>query len=248
MVPVPCSRFAAAPYPGEIPEGPYAVHAGNVHRIDVGADAAEGLGSLRAWLFAGDAGYVPTLAYGSNACPGRLAEKFASLGHELFDRIVAIPVRVTGVRRAWSASRTRAGILPYTLAQAPASDSMGAHLVMIPAALVPTMDRTEGRGALYAAARLTDATVELPDRTLWTRPLTYLGRGRRGPLTYDGRVLTPKDCDAVTAGQVSDASDARGADDQLPRYEEVPADAHLLEHVDPGKTDAAVFQYLTHGH
>lgn len=58
------------------------------------------------------------LAYGSNACPGRLAEKFAVGGDVTsIDGIVLIGVEMYGVARAWARKVNSRRVVPATLAR-----------------------------------------------------------------------------------------------------------------------------------
>ncbi|ROS76632.1 hypothetical protein [Cellulomonas sp. PhB143] len=206
----PLERYASRPYPGTIPEHPYVVVGGRVAplrwpaaRVPLPQDP------------------VALLAYGSNACPGRLAEKFGSGA----DGIVVLPAALHGARRVYAHLPHR-GTLPYTLRDAPAHRE-AAHVVVVPARLGHAMDVSEGREIQhYDLARLDDVVVQVGGLR-WPAPLTYLGKADRGPASWQGR---PMD---VSAWRTPDADalvdELRGDDGLLPGHEVVPADVPLAD-------------------
>ncbi|BDZ41437.1 hypothetical protein GCM10025865_07360 [Paraoerskovia sediminicola] len=209
------TSFESRPYPGRVPPYPYTVRSGHVVRLAWPPEAVQLPDSP-----------VSLLTYGSNACPGRLAEKF---GHEA-DGIVVLPADLHGTRRVFACSPSR-GALPYTLrADPPHREAV--HVVVVPGRVGHALDTTEGRATEhYDLARLDDAVVHLGAHR-WQRPLTYLGKGERGPAEHHGRTL---DVDGwSTEAAESLMSELRGDDTRLPPHTVVPLDVALADAVDAG--------------
>lgn len=246
-----CSDFGVSPYPGALVKVPSLIVDGRVLSLEVdsgglrqhqGPSLIDTLDSLDLDPLR----LVPLLTYGSNACPGRLVEKFGRGPHGLrrLDGIALIPVMMFGAMVAWSCKPTRRGVLPFTLAHDPAGAHQ-AHLLLMPPDLAEDMDRSEGRsGTFYVAARLTDVTAELPNGRQWRRPLAYVGVGERGPLTAEGRVMTPEDTPATVAQAATSANSACSGAERLPRMKLVPPGAKLGEAVDPTGDDRVVYDLI----
>ncbi|MEI6624013.1 MAG: hypothetical protein WCP28_19140 [Actinomycetes bacterium] len=246
-------EYRTSPYPGETPFGPFVISRGLVTPVvetAMGWELPDGT-ALDDWLELTDesssrSSFVPLLSYGSNACPGRLAEKFGSLTDDL-DRIAVFPVSVDGVDRVWSCQINSRNAVPATLAASP-SHRLAAHLLLLPNELSASMDRTEGRGGrYYSACRLLMAPVELPDGSCWPLPLTYLGTARRAPLRYRGVVQRVDDVSQDAARQIVQSGDGSCAEGALPKRSDIPSDIPLPQVVDLKNQDAAVFRFLRHG-
>lgn len=227
-----CEDYPTAPYPGEIPAGAYFIDDGVVHLIDGGAAGRELVDALEA------AAAVPILTYGSNACPGRLAEKFGVIeGVEAISAIAVLPCVVSGVRRAWACEVNSRAAVPHTLVSAPGS-SMEGHVLLIPEKYLNRMDETEGRmGSFYAAARLPGVTVTLAKGYVWASPVTYLGIGRRGPLGIDG---IPAFSDVMAEREARELIESRRgscADEFLPAFEVIDPAVSLSNIAHPPLAD-----------
>lgn len=235
------SSFATAPYPGEVPQWSYCLDRGVVHRLEpAGEDYALADGTpLTTWLAARDAHLVPLLTYGSNASPGRLAEKF---GADV-DGIACLRGSLTGVLRVLSAQISSRGTRPVTLVALPEA-SAPVHLLVLPSQHAPAMDSTEGRpGPFYELCRLVDRDLVLPlaPPVVWRRPLAYVGHAERGPLLHAGRpvAVDPQEQPSL------DGQPARGGDPDawLPARERVDDRTPLAEVPDP-HADAALACWL----
>ena len=162
-------RFDPRSYPGPRPAGPVVVQDGEVAHLDLEAwlgdgvapPAAAGAGPAgpppgsdagrRAGSAAGRraASIAPVLrrpgevrfsvAYGSNASPGRLHDKGLDV-----DGAVLLPARLRGYVPAFEARRTGYGAVPLTLVPQPGAVTDTWVLGLPPAATV-LLDRTEGR-------------------------------------------------------------------------------------------------------
>lgn len=224
----PAASFPTDPYPGEIPRWPFVVEEGTVIPLTSAAGdyvLAEG-GPLIDWLVERSP-HVGLLTYGSNACPGRLVEKFGQGA----DGFVVLPVSLRGAVRAWSSNRSSRGSVPATLVHSPGSEEP-AHLLLIPASRGRLMDRSEGRGGpFYRLVRLEQAVVRLPDHSIWSKPLTYLGHAARGPLVVADSPVRCTETSQARAGQLIDARGAQPStsDRFLPPHHEVASTESLLE-------------------
>lgn len=219
--------YPTAPYPGEIPPGAFMIRHGKVHLVSIAGSTGKALDGL-----ALDA-MVPLLTYGSNACPGRLFEKFVTTGaqNEL-DGILVLPAHLHGAQTAWACKINSRNAVPRTLVAGGSVPK--AHVLLLPRELVPRMDASEGRGRyFYDAVELTDATAEIENGGQWRSPVTYLGVGHRGPLVVDSAVFT---CDETTEADArQQILDGRAAcsDDALPPHRVIPAATSLWEHPHP---------------
>jgi hypothetical protein len=208
-----CSDFSPTPYPGEIPEGPFTISEGRVRPLN-----PEDAPSIEAFS------PVPLLTYGSNACPGRLAEKFLPVvGSERdLSGIAVLPAVAHGVDAAWACQVNSRDAVPRTLAGVE-TGSLACHVLLLPSALLPRMDRTEGRiGRFYIAARLRTVMVDLYNGFRWEQPITYLGVGRRGPLCDRGDLYLCREYSEQEARRLIEAGSGSCDDAFLPTHTEVP--------------------------
>lgn len=246
-----CSDFNAEPYPGAVVTTPSVIVGGRVISLEsesgrLRQHQGPWLADVLLGLGIDSLGLVPLLTYGSNACPGRLVEKFGHgpRGLRRLDGIALIPVIMRGATVAWSCQPSRRGVLPYTLARDPAA-AHEAHLMLVPPDLVEDLDRSEGRaGTFYVAARLTDVTTALPNGQQWSQPLAYVGVGERGPLIAEGRVMRPDDTPEWMARAAAAMSTACDGEARLPRMKVLPASLKLSEVVQPKGTDQVVFDLV----
>ncbi|NQU37462.1 MAG: hypothetical protein HQ526_07710 [Actinobacteria bacterium] len=251
-----CHEFVSDPYPGEIPTGSFAIRGGYVEEVrhtdvgmvfDRGASVGEWLAHDGSRPTALDGSYVPMLAYGSNACPGRLVEKFGAQFHveeSELDRIVALAVTVAAVARAWTCRLTQHGILPVTLAPSVGRE-LDCHVLLLPRRLVPLMDASEGRGGrFYSVTRLTTTNVTLPGGGIWHAPITYLGKSSRAPLVVDGAVqfFDEVGSDAAQAA-IAEGRGTCGERFLLP-HEDIDDETPLIDIVDAQRRDQPVFELL----
>jgi gamma-glutamylcyclotransferase (GGCT)/AIG2-like uncharacterized protein YtfP len=212
-------------YPGPRPSGPVLVHAGGLHhlRLDgpveaplrlVSSTAARALSPERSSERSGASpAAAPALqgperlrwsvAYGSNASPGRLVAKGLDR-----DGAVLLPARLAGFVPAFEHRRTGYGAVPLTLVPA-AGIVHDTWVLGLPADATDLLDRTEGRTAeaaprevepgmgdgrfappgTYRLARVGDVAVA--DRFVLSSALAYLpGPATRVQLTADGRWRT----------------------------------------------------------
>jgi gamma-glutamylcyclotransferase (GGCT)/AIG2-like uncharacterized protein YtfP len=224
-------------YPGPRPPGPVLVHDGAVHplRVDGPSHAPVRLaapmpaaGSVPAMAATGELSW--SVAYGSNASPGRLVAKGLDR-----DGAVLLPARITGFVPAFEHRRTGYGSVPLTLV--PAAGAVHDTWVLgLPARATDLLDRTEGRvrGAppttvrpetgdgrfappgTYQLARVGEVAVA--DRFVLAPGLAYLpGPGARVQVTEDGRWRAWPTWDQAAAGTHVEAP---GADRPPPDVEE----------------------------
>lgn len=152
MIPV----FDPRSYPGPRAPGPILVHDGAIHplRVDGPSHAPVRLveptsvaTSAPSMAATGDLRW--SVAYGSNASPGRLVAKGLDR-----DGAVLLPARMTGIVPAFENRRTGYGSVPLTLV--PAAGAVHDTWVLgLPARATGLLDRTEGRvqGAAPATVR-----------------------------------------------------------------------------------------------
>lgn len=246
------SEFSAEPYPGDIPEYSYCMDSKSdvISRICTESDGPQVEGEpLSEYLDQTDThemSYVPILSYGSNACPARLQEKFATFADfcQRRVRVAALWVTVTGVGRAWARQTTRRkGLVPYTLI-ANHNVTMQAHVLLFPEVLLPTIDSSEGRGmGIYPAVRLTEASVQIGGE-IWGRPLTYLGVGDRGPFTFNGELATPANLTGDEAKRLITSGVIESNDNAIPAHEAIDKSLPLISVIDSEGIDRPVFQFL----
>ena len=207
----PVEDFPAVPYPGRIPPYSFVQHEGTVHRLADGDPVRLASGDeLAAWVRERTTEpYAALLAYGSNGCPSRLSEKF---GDESAPT-VALRALMRGAAPAWCRSRSQGGRhRAWTLVQ-DARGTATCRLLLVAAANLAGLDRSEGRGSgtRFQLVELSDVTVTWGPGLTWTRPVTYLGLRSRGPLMRDGRPVTvatcarePDDADVTDPGRWDD--------------------------------------------
>lgn len=221
LSPRPDADWPADPYPGARPAGSWVHLDGLVHPLRPGPWAVAGT-PLDAWLTARGAPEVasrePVLAYGSNACPS----KVALLRREGLDGpVVVLRCTTTGVAAVWCAHpRVRDDQLPAVLVGAPARVEEHALWLATPDQRA-VLDACEGRGVRYRLAELAPpVVVRTEDGTVVPRPLAYVtGSAARAPLLHRGRVVPLTDVDQAGARRLV-AGGARAApwrpDDALP--------------------------------
>lgn len=245
-------RFSADPYPGDIPGYSYCMDSRSdvILRICAESDGPQVEGKpLRDYLSQTEApeeSYIPILSYGSNACPARLQEKFATFADYSRRpvRVAAIWVTVTGVGRAWARQTTRGkGVVPYTLISNH-EIVMQAHVLLFPEVLIATIDSSEGRGiGIYPAVRLTEASV-LIGGGIWKRPLTYLGVGSRGPFSFNGVLATPANLGGDEAKHLIKSGAIEPNDKAIPPHEAIDKSVSLIRMIEPEGIDRPVFRFL----
>lgn len=183
--------FQPSPYPGQIPPYSFCIEQGRVRRLDPSPHGddyrLESGQTLSSWLTGQSTARIAVLTYGSNACPGRLAQKFPNTSGSGF---VLLQGTLAGAIPVWSSNTSSVGSVPLTLAHAP-GHHRPAHLMLIPEADAAAMDRSEGRGGpFYALARLDECEFVASNGTVWRRPLAYVGHSERGPLLRGGRPVS----------------------------------------------------------
>jgi len=141
------SDYPALPYPGRRPSGSWWLSAdGKVRALEYsGGDevrdlAAGGTKSL--------SGRVLILAFGSNACPQKLAERYPG------DDVFALSAEVEDWAAVWCAARRQSGDVVCTLAPLPGARERHAVLAVTPEQLSP-MDDWEGHPSRYRRERFT---------------------------------------------------------------------------------------------
>ena len=204
-------QYPAEPYPGVRP-GFSHTHLDRTVlplRADAGAHAGWRLAGsgedLDDWLSAVDAApmsaRVPVLAYGSNACPGKMTWLRDNLG--LAGPVVALRALCTDVAAVWASGLRKWGTgRPATLAAMP---GVAEHHVVWLAdqEQVAVLDVCEGRGSRYDLVRLHSGRVVGEDGTVWERPLVYTSAApTRYPLLVDGRPVRCVDIPHADAGRL----------------------------------------------
>ena len=180
------AEYAALPYPGRRPTGPFIQHETDVLTVD--GDGATwwvedkgGREPVDRWLrrrgAVAMAERVPLLCYGSNACPSKLVDLRVRCG--LVGPAVMTPCTVKGLAAAWCSGRRAVdGSVPATLIPHAGTES---HFIWwVSREQWPALDRCEGRaGSPWDRY----AVVVLPARAVsdgFGRPMTgvraYVGR------------------------------------------------------------------------
>ncbi len=121
---------------------------------------------------------VTVLAYGSNAAPGRLRQKLASVP----TAVALVEARLHDLDVVHAAHVTSYGAVPGTLAGSPGT-TVRAFVLHLDADLLPRLHRTESLGANYAFVRLRDIRLTVGNRTVEAID-TYLALS--GVLAPDG--------------------------------------------------------------
>ncbi len=191
------------------------VHEGGVgYRVDHDGDAwrVESGQTLDEWLAERGAPEItkrlPTLAYGSNACPSKITWLRENLG--LRGPVVVLRVTCHGLAAVWAAGlRVVDDQRAATLAAAPGVTED--HSVWLATAeQVAVLDRCEGRGVRYDLVRLRTGRVVLETGDEVERPLAYVGHSElRMPLLVDGQlqrcVVVPQDRARALVGTAADS-------------------------------------------
>lgn len=190
--------YPADPYPGARPGVSFAELGGRawVVRPEPTGWTVEGHGALDAWLATHDAPPVaarlPVLAYGSNACPGKLDWLRAAMG--LAGPAIVLEADVRDAAAVWSAGhRARDGQRPAVLVAAPGVTER--HAVWLATEdQRAVLDRVEGRGSRHRLAWV-HTPVTLAGGHVLDRVLAYLALPgtqhlppwqNRSPLLVDG--------------------------------------------------------------
>lgn len=196
--------YPADPYPGARPGVSFVELAGRGWVVNTGETgwAVDGT-SLDGWL-AGHgalpvAKRVPVLAYGSNACPGKLDWLREAMG--LRGPVVVLEADVQDASAVWSVGRrVRDGQRPAVLVAAPGVTERHAVWLATPDQ-IEVLDRVEGRGQRHQLAWVHTA-VTLAGGRLLDRVLAYLAlpttpdlppRLNRSPLLVDGHFVRVAD-------------------------------------------------------
>lgn len=169
-------EFPQLPYPGARPHGSWMLNAlGALHALAPDADGWRNLatGELilmeeRDWL---------VLAYGSNANPQKLIERFPE------QEIVALEAEVHGWGSVWCNARRRTGQVVATLVEAP--DRTESHVVLaVTSAQLKQMDLWEGHPHRYRRETFA-GRVELAGGSVCV-PQVYLGTEAQRPVLRVG--------------------------------------------------------------
>ncbi|GAB2473423.1 gamma-glutamylcyclotransferase [Jatrophihabitans fulvus] len=134
----------------------------------------------------------PVLAYGSNACPSKIA--WLRTARALPGPVVVHRVRCRGLAAVWAAGlRVVDDQRPATLAALPGAEEV--HAVWWAAEdQVAALDACEGRGVRYDLATVRSGSVEIVDDGRRVEPLAYVGRATaRLPLLVDGAPVRCRD-------------------------------------------------------
>jgi hypothetical protein len=148
---------------------------------------------------------VPVLAYGSNACPGKLVWLRAAMG--LSGPAVVLEADIEGAAAVWSAgNRIRDGQRPAVLVRAPGITERHAVWLATPDQL-GVLDLVEGRGQRHRLAWV-HLPVTLANRQRLERVLAYLALPaapdlppalNRAPLLVNGSFVRMRDLDQQQA-------------------------------------------------
>lgn len=181
--------YPALPYPGRRPSGSWWLTAeGKVRPLEYGDGQVRDLvtGETRSL-----SGRVLILAYGSNACPQKLAERYH--GEDVF----ALTAEVHDWAAVWCAARRQSGDVVCTLAPFPGARERHVVLAVTAGQLGP-MDDWEGHPSRYRRERFT-GRVTLEDGSSPEIDV-YLGTPDLRPvLLVDGQPLL---CASVSYAEV----------------------------------------------
>jgi hypothetical protein len=186
--------YSVDPYPGARPDCSFVHLDGRGHPIDLHRDGWRA--ELDSWLVDHDAaplaGRAAVLAYGSNACPGKitwLRERYGLAGP-----VIVLRARCEGLAAVWAAGyRVVDDQRPATLAAAPGVVEWHAVWLATPAQ-VGALDLCEGRGERYDLARIHSGQVTDETGADFAELLAYVGRdAMRLPLLVDGQVVRCSD-------------------------------------------------------
>lgn len=158
---------------------------------------------LDEWLVARGAAPLadraPVLAYGSNACPSKIAWLRDEL--RLRGPAVVLRARCAGLSAVWAAGfRVVDDQRPATLAALDDADEVHAVWLATPDQL-DVLDVCEGRGKRYELARVRTGSVVLEDGSELDQPLAYVGAvpGGRVPLLVGGEPVRCSDVPQASA-------------------------------------------------
>lgn len=194
-------RYPADPYPGARPGVSFVELDGTAWTLrPTGNGWAVSESGLDEWLAVRGAEplaeRLPLLAYGSNACPGKIIWLRAAMG--LAGPAVVLEADVEGVAAVWAAGfRVVDDQRPAVLAAAPGVTERHAVWLVTPRQRA-VLDRVEGRGVRYRLAWLR-VPVRLTNGQRYGWVLAYLarpgmvGRLNRAPLLVDGRPVRVAD-------------------------------------------------------
>lgn len=143
------------------------------------------------------------LAYGSNACPGQLMQKYED--HELTN----VPVlygRLIGAEAVYARRRTSGGYVPATLATMEGSGP--SWITMLAADQFAAMDASEGRPSSYMLAEVPDLQITVGRSRIRVAPLYAYVNIKGGVMTIKGdpvrlRTTTQKRCQLIYDKTVS---------------------------------------------
>lgn len=119
------------------------------------------------------------LAYGSNACPGRLLEK----------QMTEVPViygRITGAQAVYAKRTTTRKYVPATLARK--TGSRATWITLLTAEQLQTMDASEGRSDAYVLAEVRNVEFSTEGRTV--APLYAYVDVSGGVMTCSGKTVS----------------------------------------------------------
>lgn len=181
--------FPALPYPGSRPSGSWWLTADQcVRPLEYcGGDTVRDLATGETKSLTGR---ILILAYGSNACPEKLAGRYP-------DDVFALSAEVEDWAAVWCSSRRQSGDVVCTIAPVPGARERHAVLAVTPEQLGP-MDEWEGHPSRYRRERFT-GRVTLEDGSS-PAVEAYLGTpDKRPPLLVDGHPLL---CSSVSYAEV----------------------------------------------
>ena len=175
--------YPATPYPGVRPGFDFVQH--------------HGVGHTRTDEWRVD-GRRPLLAYGSNACPGKIEWLRTELG--LPGPVIVRQVRCVGLAAVWAAGfRLGDDQRPATLAAAPGVVEDHALWLATDEQLA-VLDICEGHGVRYRRVQLHTGDIRSADGAVVAVPLAYVGLAQiRMPLLVDGHPVRCADVDQATA-------------------------------------------------
>jgi len=125
------------------------------------------------------------LAYGSNACPGQLSNKYRDYG------LTDVPViygRLHGAQAVYARRTTANGYLPATLARQKGSTFN--WLTLLTKHQLRAMDASEGRPKFYILAEVLDVHFSIGQSKAKIAPLFAYIDVRGGVMTLDARPLS----------------------------------------------------------
>jgi hypothetical protein len=182
--------YPALPYPGTRPSGSWWLAADQkVRPLEYcGGDTVRDLATGETKSLAGR---ILILAYGSNACPEKLAQRYSH------SDVFALSADVEDWAAVWCSSRRQSGDVVCTIAPFPGARERHAVLAVTPGQLGP-MDEWEGHPSRYQRGRFTGRVI-LEDGSS-PEVEVYLGTPDKRPtLLVDGQPLL---CGSVSYAEV----------------------------------------------